>query len=623
MSALFGSQVTTWSMTLLWTLIVPRALGAEGMGLLVMAWSASSLLSIIGGLSSKTLLVKEVAADPAAGPRLLGAAMIIRAGAIVPCIALTYAYIRLGHFHGQEALVLSLAALIAISTLFLEPLQAGFQAIERMNYLAFGEVLNKGLATVAGIALVLLGFGGVALVAAMVVAGGVVVVLNALWIRPHFRIDWTVDLRAIRSLLTRSLSYLAFAFFYTFYLWVDSTMLILMAPTRVVGWYGVATKLFTTLLFVPMIIATAWLPRFAAAFTRSPLSLKAAARLPIELVLGIMLPVSVGAALVAPSLIDLLYGPAFAPAVPVLVLLALTLIPMSLNMIAYNILVASNRQLIWTVALAGACVLNPVLNYVLISTTQAQLHNGAIGAGASLLITEVVIAMLAVVIVREFLDSRVLYRIGGAALATAGMAVIVLMAAPFGLALQVPAGALSFGTLALLFRVVRAEEVAAPSRLKLLRCARVGARPLALGRIWVHGGGRVQIGDRVVLDARLAPIELHAEPGAQITIGNDVRIEGGASVEALHAIVIGNGCSLGSFSKVIDNHFHSPRDRHRQPASIPVEIEDGVEIGSRAILLPGAHVERGSKVGSGTVVSRRIPAGVMVAGHPPRVEARW
>jgi acetyltransferase-like isoleucine patch superfamily enzyme len=165
--------------------------------------------------------------------------------------------------------------------------------------------------------------------------------------------------------------------------------------------------------------------------------------------------------------------------------------------------------------------------------------------------------------------------------------------------------------------------MAARSRLKLHRCTSVGARPAALGRVWVHGGGLVQIGDRVVLDARAAPIELHAEPGAEITIGDDVRIEGGASVEATQAIVIGSGCRLGSFSKVIDNHFHSPQgDRRPWPASTPVELEEGVEIGARAIVLPGAHVQRGAKVGPGAVISRRIPAGATVSGNPSRLESR-
>jgi O-antigen/teichoic acid export membrane protein len=464
-SALFGGQLATWSLTLLWTLVVPRALGPAGVALLVMAWSASSLLSILGGLSSKTLLVKEMAAHPEDGARLLGAAMAIRAASVIPCLGLTLVYIRVGHFHGEQALVLSMAALIAIAILFLEPYQAGFQAIERMNYLAYGEVLNKGVVTAAGIALVLLGFSGVSLVASMVLAAGVVVALSAFWSRSHFQIAWRPDLAAIRSLLVDSLSYWAFAFFFTFYLWVDSTMLILMTPAKVVGWYGVPTRLFTTLLFVPMIIATAWLPRLAAAFTGSPDRLKTAARTPIELTLTIMLPVSAGAALVAYPLIHLLYGTAFDPAAPVFAILAITLLPMSLNMIAYNVLVASNRQAIWTAALAGACILNPVLNFLLIRATQDGVHNGAIGAALSLLLTELAIAILAGLIVRKFLDAGLLSRTLRTAAATLAMAAVVIGLSRFGLALEVPAGAASFAIMALLLRVTSVRELREAVRL--------------------------------------------------------------------------------------------------------------------------------------------------------------
>src|SRR4051812_10963679 len=34
-TALAGGQLVTWTMTLLWTLVVPRALGPEGLGIVV------------------------------------------------------------------------------------------------------------------------------------------------------------------------------------------------------------------------------------------------------------------------------------------------------------------------------------------------------------------------------------------------------------------------------------------------------------------------------------------------------------------------------------------------------------------------------------------------------------
>jgi acetyltransferase-like isoleucine patch superfamily enzyme len=161
------------------------------------------------------------------------------------------------------------------------------------------------------------------------------------------------------------------------------------------------------------------------------------------------------------------------------------------------------------------------------------------------------------------------------------------------------------------------------SRLKLRRCQAVGEAPTVLGRVWIHGPGEVRLGHRVVLDGRMAPIELHAMRGGCIVLGDDVAIEGGASLEALQSITVGAGARLGAFCKVMDNQHHPLRgNRHERPPSVPLVIEDGVTVGSRAILLPGAHVQQGATVAPGTVISRRIPPRVTVGGSPPKVLRR-
>jgi acetyltransferase-like isoleucine patch superfamily enzyme len=169
--------------------------------------------------------------------------------------------------------------------------------------------------------------------------------------------------------------------------------------------------------------------------------------------------------------------------------------------------------------------------------------------------------------------------------------------------------------------LVRGRLEEAVARAKLRSCAHVGSSPRVLGRVWIHGGGSVRIGNRVLLDGRRAPIELHCSRGAEIVFGDDVTVEGGTSLEAQALIAVGNGCRLGSFTKVLDNHFHPVKgDRHQRPQSVKVIIEDGAEIGTRAILLPGAHIEKGARIGAGAVISRRVPPGVTVAGQPPRAQ---
>lgn len=155
------------------------------------------------------------------------------------------------------------------------------------------------------------------------------------------------------------------------------------------------------------------------------------------------------------------------------------------------------------------------------------------------------------------------------------------------------------------------------SRVELRRRATLGADVVVLGRIWVHGDGRAIVGARTILDGRAVPIELHCAKGALLQLGDDVVVEGGASIEARRSVIIGARCRVRAYAKIIDNHFHQVRgDRFVEPESTPVVVEDEIEIGRRAILLPGAHVGRGATVCAGAVVTRRIPPGAFARGVP-------
>lgn len=161
------------------------------------------------------------------------------------------------------------------------------------------------------------------------------------------------------------------------------------------------------------------------------------------------------------------------------------------------------------------------------------------------------------------------------------------------------------------------------SRLKLRRCRTVGDLPTVLGRVWIHGDGEVYLGSRVVLDGRIAPIELHAHRGGRIVLHDDVVLEGGTSIEAQESVTIGARSHLGCWCKVLDNHYHPLRgNRHERPASVPLVIEESVTVGHYAILLPGTYLQTGARVMPRTVISRRIPAGATV-GKPPTRPLPW
>ncbi len=161
------------------------------------------------------------------------------------------------------------------------------------------------------------------------------------------------------------------------------------------------------------------------------------------------------------------------------------------------------------------------------------------------------------------------------------------------------------------------------SRFRLRHCTHVGRGVRVLGDIFFPGQGEVWLGDRVVLDASEAPIELKSWAGATLVIGDDTYIGGGTSIELRRSVTIGARVWMGGYCKILDSHFHHFIGSHQEPPpSTPVVIEDDVVIGARSILLPGTQVGARAILDPGTVVKRRIDAGVIAGGVPARVRGR-
>jgi len=456
---LAGGQLATWGLSLLWTIFVPRALGPRGLGELTVAYAATGVVSVVISLGIGTLMVKEIARDHQKTPSLVGTALLVRVAMVPPSLLAIGLYIHFAHFSDEQGIVLWLAAASMLLALFTGPFQAAFQALERMEYLAYADVLTKAGVAIASIALVLAGFGVVAVMALALAMTAVSLGLNAWWSRGKFRVDWGLNSERVRNLVVGSLPYWTTGLVLTFYMWIDSVMLSVMSSSVVVGWYAVPIKLFTTLLFVPVILATVWLPRLSRAFRDGMDPLTKTGRPALEIVLVLSLPVATGVALVARPLISDIYGPLFAQSVPVLVILALTLPPTYFNIMVNQILIATNRQLTWTKVMVAAAVVNPVLNLFAIQYFQAHQQNGAIGAAVCLLATEVGMAVVGLLLIPRILDTRSLSRIGRAVIATAGMGLVVLSLSRFGLIVETAAGAATFAVLAVALRLLSADEL--------------------------------------------------------------------------------------------------------------------------------------------------------------------
>jgi len=152
-------------------------------------------------------------------------------------------------------------------------------------------------------------------------------------------------------------------------------------------------------------------------------------------------------------------------------------------------------------------------------------------------------------------------------------------------------------------------------RFKLRGCDAVGAAPLIEGPVRIHGGGSIRIGDRVHLRGDF-PVELFAWRGGEIVIGDDVVLEEGVRIEAHGSVRIGSRSRLGAYCRVFDHPFSLPGLARPDDPAASVVVGEEVQVGPRAILLPGSVVERGATVCAGVVISQRVPAGAFERGLP-------
>lgn len=139
-----------------------------------------------------------------------------------------------------------------------------------------------------------------------------------------------------------------------------------------------------------------------------------------------------------------------------------------------------------------------------------------------------------------------------------------------------------------------------------------------IGRVKVRNSGTITIGNRVLFEGTIVPIELAAW-GAALSIGDGCYINYGTNISARAGVTIGSNVAIGQYSIIMDDDYHSPIDHRRAGKRAPIVIEDDAWLGARVIVLRGAHIGRGAVIGANSVVSGTIPPYSVAVGSPARV----
>ncbi len=108
----------------------------------------------------------------------------------------------------------------------------------------------------------------------------------------------------------------------------------------------------------------------------------------------------------------------------------------------------------------------------------------------------------------------------------------------------------------------------------------------------------------------------------QMVIGTGTWIGQQCFIHSAGGVVIGNNVGIGPSVKIITS-YHQEEGRskpilHSKVAFAPVDIQDNVDIGVGAIVLPGVTIGKGAQIGAGAVVTSDVAAYAIVVGVPAK-----
>lgn len=144
---------------------------------------------------------------------------------------------------------------------------------------------------------------------------------------------------------------------------------------------------------------------------------------------------------------------------------------------------------------------------------------------------------------------------------------------------------------------------------------------------YIRGNGEITIGSGVYISGKIGiSFSRHACKTPKFQLGDRTFVGHGCSFSAAGKIAVGNDCLIGGNVRIQDNDAH-PLDpdlrRKGEPVNDqdvhPVVIEDGAWIAPRCTILKGVTIGENSVVGADSVVTKDVPANMLVAGNPARI----
>ncbi|VVB72866.1 putative flippase AglR [uncultured archaeon] len=339
-------------------------------------------MCVVSDLGLGTLALRDIARDRSVAKKYMGNIIAIKLILAVITFGFIGLIINLMHEAPQTVNVVYLITLYVVVGSLVGTFNSLFQAFQRMEYVSIGRILSAILMLVLSVIALQRGAGVVAFAFIYFLVNLIILIYSMLisawfFLKPGLDIDWAFWRSSIQEALPFCITSLSIVVYYH----IDKVMLSLMVDNTSVGYYNSAYNLVMSLLFFYSAFSASVFPLMSYFYPISKEAFMQTFERSVKYLWIVALPIGVGTTLLAGKIVEIIYGPSFAPAVIALQILVWAHVIIYMNAYA-NILNNINKQSLVTRQTIICAILNISLNVILIP------RYSYIGASVATVLTE-------------------------------------------------------------------------------------------------------------------------------------------------------------------------------------------------------------------------------------------
>ncbi len=369
--------------------IIARIIGVENTGVYFFAITFTTIFTVVADFGMGPVLTREVARYPDKSEQYLHTAFWAKVMFGMVSYGLVIFFINILDYPYLTKLLVSISGV----TMFFDNLHAAFYSIFRARknliYESIGIVASQAITLVVGSVALFNGWPLYWLILAYTIPAFLNFIFSAFFLKKIYGLvyRWSFNFNIFKMFLGFALPFALAGIIGRLYSYSDSLLMSKMLSAQELGWWSVPYKITFAFQFIPMALSASVYPVMSGLFLTQKDKIGDLFLKSWRYLFTIVFPISFGLMALATPIIIKLYKSQFAPAIPVLRILLISLIFGYLSFITGATLNASNRQKTQTFLLAFALVVNIFLNLLLLPKI------GIIGAAYAALLSNIILSI--------------------------------------------------------------------------------------------------------------------------------------------------------------------------------------------------------------------------------------